>query len=1060
MKFNVSEWALRNRTLVLYAILMLGLLGAWSYRHLGQSEDPPFTFKAMVVRTIWPGATAEEVAEQITDRIEKKLMETGQYEFLRAYSRPGESQIIFIAKDSLRSKDIPPLWYQVRKKVGDIKASLPRDAIGPFFNDEFGDTFGNIYALTGEGFDYAVLKDYAERLELELQRVPDVGKVDLLGLQDEKIYIELSNTKLASLGIPLASVQQALDEQNAVVPASFFETAGERVQMRVGGRFDSVQSIRDFPIRAGDRTFRLGDVAKVTRGFSDPPAPRMRYMGEDAIGLAVSMRDGGDILKLGKSLETEFARLQKTLPTGMRLHKVSDQPLAVSRSVDEFVKVLAEAVAIVLLVSFLSLGLRTGTVVALSIPLVLAMTFAAMHWFGIGLHKISLGALVLALGLLVDDAIIAVEMMVVKIEQGYDRIKAAAFAWDSTAFPMLTSTLVTAAGFLPIATAASSTGEYTRSIFQVVTIALLISWVAAVVFIPYLGYQLLEEQGAEAAPRGRIARAFRRLRDAFAAGASRIPRIGNALSDHITAKHHHEAAHDPYQSAFYRRFRKLVAWCVEYRKTVIAVTVAVFIASLALFRFVPQQFFPASTRLELMVDMELAEGASLKATAAQAKKLEAMLQKQEGVESYVAYVGTGSPRFYLPLDQQLPAANFAQFVLLTHDIESREAVRKWLIDEAVPAFPELQLRVTRLENGPPVGYPVQFRVSGEHIDRVQAIARQVADKVRANPHVVNVNLYWSEPSKVVRLRIDQERARAMGVSSAAVAKFLSGSLSGTSVSTYREGNEAIEILLRGPGDERERLGMLGSLAVPTASGKAVPLDQIATLEDGFEDGIVWHRNRLPTVTVRADIYGKEQPSSVMAQIGPTLDDIRATLPSGYLLQVGGTVEDSARGQRSVNAGMPLFVLVVTTLLMLQLRSFSRVLLVWLTAPLGLIGVSLFLLVLRVPFGFVAMLGTIALFGMIMRNSVILVDQIEQDIAHGSARWDAIIDATVRRFRPIVLTALAAVLAMIPLSRSVFYGPMAVAIMGGLIVATALTLLFLPALYAAWFRVREDEPRAA
>jgi multidrug efflux pump len=1053
MRFNLSEWALRNRTIVLYAILMLGLLGAWSYRHLGQSEDPPFTFKAMVVRTFWPGATAEEVSRQITDRIEKKLMETGQYEFIRAYSRPGESQIIFIAKDSLRSKDIPPLWYQVRKKVGDIKSSLPRDAVGPFFNDEFGDTFGNIYALTGEGFDYAVLKDYAERLELELQRVPDVGKVDLLGLQDEKIFIELSNTKLASLGIPLTSVQQALDEQNAVAPASYFETAGERVQLRVTGRFDSVQAIRDFPIRAGGRTFRLGEIAKVTRGFSDPPAPRMRFMGEDAIGLAVSMRDGGDILRLGKSLETEFARLQQTLPTGMQLRKVSDQPLAVTRSVDEFIKVLTEAVAIVLLVSFLSLGLRTGAVVALSIPLVLAMTFATMHYFGIGLHKISLGALVLALGLLVDDAIIAVEMMVVKIEQGFDRVKAAAFAWESTAFPMLTGTLVTAAGFLPIATAASSTGEYTRSIFQVVTIALLISWVAAVVFIPYLGYQLLEEQGAEAAPKGRFSRAFRRLRDAFARGASRIPRVGGALSDHITAKHHHEAAHDPYQTGFYQRFRRLVAWCVEYRKTVIAVTVAIFVASLMLFRFVPQQFFPASTRLELMVDMELAEGASLKATAAQAKKLEAMLQKQEGVESYVAYVGTGSPRFYLPLDQQLPAANFAQFVLLTHDIESREAVRKWLIEEAAPAFPELQVRVTRLENGPPVGYPVQFRVSGEHIDRVQALARQVADKVRANPHVTNVNLDWSEPSKVVRLRIDQERARALGVSSAAVAKFLSGSLSGTSVSTYREGNEAVEILLRGPDDERGRLGMLGSLAVPTASGKAVSLSQIATLEDGFEDGIVWHRNRLPTVTVRADIYGKEQPSSVMAQISPTLDDIRATLPSGYLLQIGGTVEDSARGQNSVNAGMPLFVLVVTTLLMLQLRSFSRVLMVWLTAPLGLIGVSLFLLLLRVPFGFVAMLGTIALFGMIMRNSVILVDQIEQDIAHGSAPWDAIIDATVRRFRPIVLTALAAVLAMIPLSRSVFFGPMAVAIMGGLIVATALTLLFLPALYAAWFRVK-------
>jgi len=1052
-RFNLSEWALRNRTLVLYAILMLGLLGAWSYRHLGQSEDPPFTFKAMVVRTFWPGATAEEVSKQITERIEKKLLETGQYEFIRAYSRPGESQIIFIAKDSLRNKDIPPLWYQVRKKVGDIRSTLPRDASGPFFNDEFGDTFGNIYALTGAGFDYATLKDYAERLELELQRVPDVAKVDLLGLQDEKIFIELSNTKLASLGIPLQTVQQALDEQNAVAPTGFFETGSERVQLRVTGRFDSVEEIRDFPIRAGDRTFRLGEIAKVTRGFSDPPAPRMRFLGEDAIGLAVSMKDGGDILKLGKALETEFARLQQTLPAGMQLRKVSDQPLAVTRSVDEFVKVLTEAVAIVLLVSFLSLGLRTGTVVALSIPLVLAMTFAVMHYFGIGLHKISLGALVLALGLLVDDAIIAVEMMVVKMEQGFDRIRAAAFAWDSTAFPMLTGTLVTAAGFLPIATAASSTGEYTRSIFQVVTIALLISWIAAVVFIPYLGYQLLTEQGAEEAPKGPVSRAFRRLRDAFAERVRTLPRVGEAISDHITAKHHHEAAHDPYQTRFYQRFRKLVAWCVEYRKTVIAITVAIFIVSIMLFRFVPQQFFPASTRLELMVDMELAEGASLKATGTQAKKLEAMLKQQKGVESYVAYVGTGSPRFYLPLDQQLPAANFAQFVLLTKDIESREAVRAWLIEKAVPAFPELQLRVTRLENGPPVGYPVQFRVSGEHIDRVQAIARQIADKVRANPHVVNVNLDWSEPSKVVRMQIDQDRARALGVSSAQLAKFLQGSLSGTSVSTYREGNELIEILLRGPGDERERLSMLGSLAVPTASGKSVSLSQIATLEYSFEDGIIWHRNRLPTVTVRADIYGKELPASIVAQIEPTLEPIRAALPSGYLLKTGGTVEDSARGQNSVNAGIPLFVLVVTTLLMLQLRSFSRVLLVWLTAPLGLIGVTLFLLVLRVPFGFVAMLGTIALFGMIMRNSVILVDQIEQDIAAGSAQWQAIIDATVRRFRPIVLTALAAVLAMIPLSRSVFFGPMAVAIMGGLIVATALTLLFLPALYAAWFRVK-------
>ncbi|MGN6112174.1 MAG: efflux RND transporter permease subunit [Luteimonas sp.] len=1023
MRFNLSEWALRNRALVVYAMLVLALVGAWSYRHLGQSEDPPFTFKAMVVRTLWPGATAQEVAEQVTERIEKQLMTTGEYEFIRSYSRPGESQVIFMARDSMRSKDVPGLWYQVRKKIGDIRPTLPEGVVGPFFNDEFGDTFGNIYAITGDGFDYAVLKDYAERIELELQRVPDVGKVELLGLQDEKVWIEVDNAKLATLGIPLAAVQQALDQQNAVVPAGFFEGRDTRVQLRVSGAFASVGQIRDFPIRAGDRTVRLGDIATVRRGFSDPAAPKMRFMGKDAIGIAVAMKDGGDILRLGGTLDSEFARLQRTLPAGMHLDKVSDQPEAVRESVGEFMRVLAEAVAIVLLVSFFSLGLRTGLVVAVSIPLVLAMTFAAMHYFGIGLHKISLGALVLALGLLVDDAIIAVEMMAIKMEQGLSRLKAASFAWESTAFPMLTGTLVTAAGFLPIATAASSTGEYTRSLFQVVTIALLVSWIAAVLFIPYLGDRMLPEPKPHPAS---------------------SPDAGGGAGAH---------EHDPYRRPFYRRFRGLVDWCLERRWLVIAATVALFVLSLLMFRFVPQQFFPDSTRPELMVDMELAEGASLRATATEAHKLEAMLQGREGIDNYVAYVGTGSPRFYLPLDQQLPAANFAQFVVRADDIASREAVRDWLIADVAPRFPGLQLRVTRLENGPPVGYPIQFRVSGEHIDRVQALARQVEAKVRENPHVANVNLDWEEPSKVVRLRVDQERARALGVSTQQLSLFLSGQLSGLHVSTYREGNELIEVAMRGSADERSRLDMLGSLAVPTASGASVPLSQVATLEYGFEDGIVWHRDRLPTVTVRADIRDAEQPATVTAQIAPTLDGIRASLPEGYLLETGGSVEDAARGQDSIAAGVPLFLLVVVTLLMLQLRSLSRTALVLLTAPLGLIGVTLFLLVFRVSFGFVAMLGTIALAGMIMRNSVILVDQIEQDIAAGHDRWNAVVDATVRRFRPIVLTALAAILAMIPLSRSAFFGPMAVAIMGGLTVATVLTLLFLPALYAAWFRVR-------
>jgi multidrug efflux pump len=1019
MGFNLSAWALRNRQIVLFLMLLLAIVGALSYTKLGQSEDPPFTFKAMVIRTNWPGATAQEVSRQVTERIEKKLMETGEYERIVSFSRPGESQVTFIARDSMHSVDIPELWYQVRKKVSDIRHTLPPGIQGPFFNDEFGTTFGNIYALTGDGFDYAVLKDYADRIQIQLQRVKDVGKVELLGLQDEKIWIELSNVKLATLGLPLAEVQQALEEQNAVSTAGFFETSSERLQLRVSGNFQTVDEIKNFPIRVGDRTFRISDVADVRRGFNDPPAPRMRFMAENAIGLAVAMKDGGDILVLGKALEIEFDRIQKNLPAGMQLRKVSDQPAAVKTGVGEFVQVLVEALAIVLLVSFFSLGVRTGMVVALAIPLVLAMTFACMYFLGIGLHKISLGALVLALGLLVDDAIIAVEMMAIKMEQGFDRVKAASYARTSTAFPMLTGTLITAAGFLPIATAQSGTGEYTRSIFEVVTIALLASWVAAVLFVPYLGEKLLPDLVK------------------------------------IHAAKHGAGQPDPYATPFYQRVRRLVEWCVRWRKTVIIATVVLFIASIVLFRFVPQQFFPASGRLELMVDLKLAEGASLSNTADEVKRLEALLKDKAGIDNYVAYVGTGSPRFYLPLDQQLPAASFAQFVVLAKTIEERESLRTWLIATLNEQFPALRSRVTRLENGPPVGYPVQFRIAGEHIEEVRALARKVATKVRENPHVVNVHLDWEEPSKVVYLNIDQDRARALGVSTANLSKFLQSSLTGSSVSQYREDNELIEILLRGTLHERTELSLLPSLAVPTDNGRSVALSQIATLEYGFEEGVIWHRNRLPNVTVRADIYGKEQPATLVQQIMPTLDPIRAELPDGYLLDVGGTVEDSARGQNSVKAGVPLFIVVVLTLLMLQLRSFSRTAMVFLTAPLGLIGVTLFLMVFRQPFGFVAMLGTIALSGMIMRNSVILVDQIEQDIAAGLKPWQAIIEATVRRFRPIVLTALAAVLAMIPLSRSVFFGPMAVAIMGGLIVATALTLLFLPALYAAWFRVRKE-----
>ncbi|MFO1354180.1 MAG: efflux RND transporter permease subunit [Acinetobacter sp.] len=1037
MKFNLSEWALKNKGIILYFMLLLGIVGIMSYSKLSQSEDPPFTFKVMVVQTYWPGATAQEVATLVTDRIEKELMTTGQYENIRAYSRPGESMVTFIAKDSYRSEQIPDVWYNVRKKVNDIRHQLPNGVQGPFFNDEFGDTFGNIYVLTGKDFDYAVMKEYADRLQLQLQRVKDVSKVNLVGLQDQKIWIELSNTKAVQLGVPVTAIQEAIQKQNDMAGAGFFETGTDRIQIRVSGHLHSVDDLKKMPLLVGDKTIQLGDVAEVYRGFSEPAQPRMRFMGENGIGIAVSMRKGGDIIALGKNLETEFNSLQKSLPLGMKLQKVSDQPVAVQRSIQEFLKVLAEAVIIVLLVSFFSLGFRTGLVVALSIPLVLAMTFAGMSLFDVGLHKISLGALILALGLLVDDAIIAVEMMAIKMEQGYSRLKAAGFAWQTTAFPMLTGTLITAAGFLPIATAQSGTGEYTRSIFQVVTIALIVSWIAAVLFVPYLGEKLLPDFTKQNQQAAWYLRLWARLRKQPA------PVVES-----------HGQHHDPYQSRFYQSFRNVVEICITYRKTVIAITVGIFVLSVAMFKLVPQQFFPPSNRAEILVDLKLEEGASLTATEQAVHKVEQFLSKQKGIDNYVAYVGTGSPRFYLPLDQQLPQASFAQFVVLASSLDDRDEIRRSLETQIKQLLPQVRTRVSLLENGPPVGYPLQYRVSGEDLATVRAEAQKVAKVLSEDPNTTNVHLDWGEPSKIIAIDIDQDRARQMGVSSVDLANFLNASVTGAVMNQYREKRELIEIRLRGDKSERVEVASLANLAVPTTKGTTVPLAQIAKIESRFEEGLIWHRNRLPTITVRADIRTNLQPATVVQQLADKMQALRADLPNGYLVEVGGTVEESAKGQNSVNAGMPLFLAVVMTLLMIQLRSMSRATIVLLTAPLGLIGVVAFLLLFNKPFGFVAMLGTIALSGMIMRNSLILIDQIEQDIQAGHEPWDAVIGATMRRFRPIVLTALAAVLAMIPLSRSIFFGPMAVAIMGGLIVATLLTLFFLPALYAAWFKVKK------
>jgi multidrug efflux pump subunit AcrB len=1021
-RFNLSAWALRHRALVVFLIAMSTIFGIISYTRLAQSEDPPFTFRVMVIRTFWPGATARQVQEQVTDRIARKLQETPSTDFLRSYSRPGESLLFFTMKDGAPPKDVPEEWYQVRKKVGDIAATLPQGVQGPFFNDEFGDVYTNIYTLEGDGFSPVQLHDYADQLRAVLLRVPGVAKVDYFGDQEERVYIEIANTQLTRLNISPQQIAQAVNGQNAVAPAGTLNTPDDRVFVRPSGQFTDIDALADTLIRVNGRSFRLGDIATIKRGYVDPPETQMRSGGQPVLGIGITMQPGQDVVRLGKALDAKAADLRAHLPAGLKLAEVSSMPHAVSNSVDDFLEAVAEAVVIVLIVSLVSLGVRTGMVVVISIPVVLAVTAFFMYFFDIGLHKISLGTLILALGLLVDDAIIAVEMMAVKLEQGWNRTRAAAYAYTSTAFPMLTGTLVTVAGFLPIALAKSSTGEYTRSIFEVSAIALIVSWLAAVVLIPLVGYKLLPERKRE------------------------------AHEAHLPDDHEH----DIYDTKFYGRLRGWVTWCVERRFVVLGVTVALFVIALAGFTLVPQQFFPSSNRPELLVDLRLQEGASFDATLREAKRLEKTLQGRPEIDHVVSFVGTGAPRFYLPLDQQLPQPNFAQFVITAKTVKDREKLSQWLEPTLREKFPAIRTRLSQLENGPPVGYPVQLRVSGDDIATVRKIAEQVAADMRADGRTTNVQFDWDEPSeRSVRFEVDQKKARELGVSSQDVSSFLAMSLSGYTVTQYREHDKLIGVDLRAPLAERVDPSRLATLAMPTPNGP-VPLGTLGRVVSDLEYGVIWERDRQPTITVQSDVKAGTQGIDVTNAIDRKLESLRASLPVGYRIEVGGPVEENAKGQTSINAQMPIMVIVVLTLLMIQLQSFARVMMVVLTAPLGLIGVVAALLAFGKPFGFVAMLGVIAMSGIIMRNSVILVDQIEQDIAAGHKRFDAIVGATVRRFRPITLTAAAAVLALIPLLRSDFFGPMATALMGGITSATVLTLFYLPALYAASFRVRHDE----
>lgn len=1044
--FNLSRWALEHPALTRYLLVVLMVLGFAAYFQLGQDEDPPFTFRAMVVRSYWPGATAQQVAEQVTDKLERTLQEVPYADKIRSYSKPGESLIIFQIKDSSKPGDVPNVWYSVRKKIADMQGTLPGGVQGPYFNDEFGDVYGVIYALESDGFNDAELKVFADDVRQQLLRVRDVSKVELFGVQDEKIFIEISQKRLAQLGLDLTQVLAQLGQQNAVESAGALQTPLDVVQVRVAGQFEALEQLRAMPIRGSSgKQLRLGDIAEIKRGYVDPPSVKVHYQGKKVIALGLSMTKGGDIIGLGKSLAQLSAHVAATLPAGVKLVHMQDQSKAVATSVNEFIGVLIEAVLIVLAVSFISLGLhkrphtglhplplwkryfidvRPGLVVGITIPLVLSLTFLGMWYLGIGLHKISLGSLIIALGLLVDDAIIAVEMMVRKMEEGYDKVRAATFAYEITAMPMLTGTLITAVGFLPIGMAKSTVGEYTYAIFAVTVIALVLSWVVSVYFVPYLGTLLLKPP----------------------------PHVTHAAPGH-------DGPHEMFDSPFYNRFRRMVGWCVDHYWLTIGATVLIFALGIAGMGRVQQQFFPDSSRSEIMVDLWFPEGTSFAANEATARRVEQRLLQEEGVVSVSSWLGSGVPRFYLPLDQVFPQTNVTQMIVIPKDLKLRESLRLRLPAVLATEFPEVRGRVKLLPSGPPVPYPVQFRVVGTDPLVLRERADEVKTLMRANTNLRGVNDNWNESVKVLRLEIDQTKARALGVSSQAIAQASRTVLAGSTVGQFREGDKLISIVLRQPLDERSSVTDFVNANLPTASGKTVPLTQIAKPVLAWEPGVMWRENRDYAITVQGDIVEGLQGATVTEQLLPELKVLEAKWhgsgQSSYRIEVAGAVEESAKGSSSISAGIPVMLFLTFTLLMLQLHSFSRAMLVFLTGPLGIAGVAAALLALGRPFGFVALLGVIALMGMIQRNSVILIDQIEQDRARGVSAWEAIVESAVRRLRPIVLTAAAAVLAMIPLSRSVFWGPMAVAIMGGLIVATALTLLALPAMYAAWFRIRRQ-----
>ncbi|NTE56036.1 efflux RND transporter permease subunit [Agrobacterium tumefaciens] len=1015
-KFNLSDWALEHRSLVWYFMLVFVLAGVFSYLNLGREEDPNFTIKTMVISAQWPGASAEEVARQVTDRIEKKLEELDNLDHLRSQTVAGRTTIFVELVPETKARNVEPTWVRVRNMIGDIKGDFPSGVVGPFFNDRFGDVYGNIYAFTSDGLSQRQLRDLVEDARAKVLTVENIGKVDVIGAQDEAIYLEFSTRQIAALGIDQQSIIKTLQSQNAVTQSGFVNAGPERVALRVSGQFTSEESLRSINLRVNNRFFPLTEVATIRRGYVDPPSSLFRFNGQPAIGLAIGMKTGANLLHFGEALDAQMKRVVADLPVGVDVHRVSDQPAVVDEAVSGFTSALFEAIAIVLVISFISLGLRAGMVVAVSIPLVLAITFVYMEYSGISLQRISLGALIIALGLLVDDAMIAVEMMVARLEVGDDLRKAATYVYTSTAFPMLTGTLVTVAGFIPVGLNNSAAGEFTFTLFVVIAVSLIVSWIVAVLFTPLLGVTILPK----------------------------------------TMKSHHEK-----KGRFASAFSWLLGRALRWRWVTILLTIALFGLSVGGMSLVQQQFFPSSDRVELIVDWNLPQNSSIAETNRQMAQFEQeMLAKNTDIDHWTTYVGEGAPRFILSFDVQTPDVTFGQTVIVTNGLDVRDKVRAELQDYLNRTFPGTDAFVKLLDIGPPVGKPVQYRLSGPDIQKVRELGQQLSGIVGEHRLLSNMVMDWNEPTRVVKVDVLQDKARQLGVSSEDIANAMNSIVEGSTVTQVRDDIYLVNVVARAQMSERGSIETLQNLQLPATNGKAVPLSAIANFRYELEQPTIWRRDRIPTITVKAAIIGPTQPATIVEQLKPKIEAFQKTLPVGYKLETGGSVESSADSQAPIIAVVPLMLFAMATILMIQLQSFSRLFLVFAVAPTALIGVVVALLFSNAPMGFVAILGVLALIGILIRNSVILVVQIEHLRSEGVSAWHAVIEATEHRMRPIMLTAAAATLALIPISREIFWGPMAYAMMGGIVIGTALTLLFLPALYVAWFRIprEDDEPK--